>query len=153
MIMEPEQYDAGPTPRVKAILVDRGKAQVINLPSNEDERWDRMQGIVGNIVESCFKLPVEGGLLVGYCDEEFLLRSPEEVWKNWNVALGPGLRGDGPYPIGGPIIVVRETRQREAQPLRDEDVDLLWLDENEALRLHHNNKVDTKVLRILDRRP
>lgn len=112
--------------RVAALLIHRGEVRGLNLPV--EGGWEVIQSLIGNYFTSCFTVHLPGGdRLVGYCDEEFLLRSEEEREANWNVAIGGTLRRDGPYPIGGPIVVERVNPEGDSVSMQPGDFNLLYL--------------------------
>lgn len=104
---------------MKALIIRPGsRPESIELkdPDNSDE----IRTLVGNWCSTCFRIRAEGSLLIGYCDDEFLLRSVAD--KDWSCCLGKSLRLDAPYPIGGPVVIVGVNWEGESLPLTNEQI-------------------------------
>lgn len=138
------------TDSVKALLIKNGVIRKISLPLDENTAADEINRLIGNWFTSAFHVPLEGGgSLTGYCDDEFLLHDAETIFKSFNVALGPSLRMDAPYPIGGPIVVTSVGSQGETRSMTDEEADMLYLHERIGVEVQNTQNGETRQLPVL----
>jgi hypothetical protein len=110
---------------MKALIMKPGadSLETIELPDDETGNYKAIRKLiqadqpVEGWLTTCFRVLGERGRLVAFCDDEFLLNGRQD----WCVLLGETLRGDAPYPIGGPVVIVGETQGGDTRGLTNNE--------------------------------
>jgi hypothetical protein len=94
-----------PTTLAALLIKPGGPIERITIERSGDDGAHAVHALVGNWFTSCFTVPGNGGrrVLMGYCDDEGLLRDRAVV--PWNAVLDTTLR-QAPEAICGPIVVM-----------------------------------------------
>lgn len=138
------------TDHIAALLIKNGEIRKVKLPLDEGSASEEINRLIGNWFTTAFRVPLKDGeSLVGYCDDEFLLHDAETVFQNLNVALGPSLRADAPYPIGGPIVVTRVGDYGETLPVTLEQAKMLYLHDRIGVEAQNPETGETRRLPVL----
>jgi hypothetical protein len=93
-----------PEPLNALLIKPEGAIERITIETGHDDGGHTIHELIGNWFTSCFGVPGNGRRrqLVGYCDDEGLLRDRAEV--PWNLVVDATLRV-APEAICGPIVI------------------------------------------------
>jgi len=115
---------------LNALVVRDGRIDRIKLQVQGDSGVVHLHNLIGNYFTTCFNV---GKGITGFCDDEFLLKDPEEIAKNWNVVLEAGTLRQDRYPIGSVIVIVGHTRDGESRSLTEEEMDRFTIDPHQGM--------------------
>lgn len=120
---------------MRALIIHPGERSLSPCEIDARDEAKSLRSLIGHWFTTCFtiRLP-KHEVLVGYCDEEFLVPDASPNEGKWCCAIGPSLRRDSPYPIGGPVVITASDHAGNGRPLADSEASLFVISRIVTLR-------------------
>jgi hypothetical protein len=96
---------------------------VISLPKSSEAARKKMQTMLDGWPVACFAVRTAHGSVVGYCDDEFILKERDD----FSCALDHTLHDDPPFLIGGPLIISGVYADGAPRGLTQDEIDMFTL--------------------------